>query len=196
MATADFCLCRRNCDCRAFGMALWSIRHCHPPYPSQHVGSEWNWISVVVLRKGQPIARAFGGIFLLEVSPWVFSDSISFAIKTDSRSAAGLALIAYAALLYPLCGFISGHAYPATPVFGVAPCRTTIFTVGVLLMGNWRAMRWLLVIPVIWSAIGGSAAFLLRVPEDFGLIATLVVLIFFYFAHWRGLKVSRHLVST
>ena len=32
-------------------------------------------------------------------------------------------------------------------------------------------MRWLLIIPVLWSVIGASAAILLSVPQDFGLIA-------------------------
>ena len=55
-----------------------------------------------------------------------------------------------------------------TPLFGVAPCPTTIFTLGLLLLSNasWR----LFVIPLVWSAIGGSAAVLLAVPQDYGLI--------------------------
>ncbi len=32
-------------------------------------------------------------------------------------------------------------------------------------------MRWLLIIPAVWSVIGGSAAVLLSVPQDYGLIA-------------------------
>jgi hypothetical protein len=55
-----------------------------------------------------------------------------------------------------------------TPLFGVAPCPTTIFTLGMLLLSNasWR----LFVIPLFWSAVGGSAALLLAVPQDYGLI--------------------------
>ena len=62
------------------------------------------------------------------------------------------------------------------PMFGVAPCPTTIFTAGVLLITGWRVSRWLLIIPVIWSVIGGSAAILLSVPQDTGLIATGVLI--------------------
>ena len=55
-----------------------------------------------------------------------------------------------------------------TPVFGVAPCPTTIFTLGMLLPSN---AAWpLFVIPLVWSVIGGSAAVLLVVPQDYGLI--------------------------
>ncbi|MDH3195550.1 MAG: DUF6064 family protein, partial [Hyphomicrobiales bacterium] len=92
----------------------------------------------------------------------------------------------FAALLYPLWGWLAGHAWPQTPMFGVAPCPTTIFTVGVLLLGPWHAVRWLLVVPALWTVIGGSAAILLNVPQDFGLIATLIVLMSFTVGHWRG----------
>jgi len=41
----------------------------------------------------------------------------------------------------------------------------TIFTFGLLLMATPPLSRWLLVIPSIWSLIGGSAAILLNVPR-------------------------------
>ena len=53
-------------------------------------------------------------------------------------------------------------------MFGVAPCPTVIFTLALLLLSN---ARWRLVfIPLLWSAVGGSAAVLLAVPQDYGLI--------------------------
>ena len=42
-------------------------------------------------------------------------------------------LILFALILYLGLGIVFGHRYPAVPVFGVAPCPTTIFTVGILL---------------------------------------------------------------
>lgn len=62
------------------------------------------------------------------------------------------------------------------PAFGVAPCPTTIFTVGVLMTGPWRMVRWLLAVPFLWALVGGSAAVLPAVPQDTGLIATAAVL--------------------
>jgi hypothetical protein len=95
-------------------------------------------------------------------------------------------------VVYPLWAQLAGHPYPATPVFGVAPCPTTIFTIGVLVMGNWPVVRWLLLIPGIWSVIGASAAFLLGVPQDSGLIVSCTILLVSYFAHWRRLRFVRH----
>ena len=62
------------------------------------------------------------------------------------------------------------------PTFGV-PCPTTLLTLGILSIANGRGSGLLLAIPVLWAAIGGSAAFLLGVPQDLGLIvAALLVL--------------------
>jgi hypothetical protein len=82
---------------------------------------------------------------------------------------AAIALVAYALLVYQLLGVIAGHGLMKGPLFGVAPCPTTIFTVGLLLLGQGRALIALASVPLIWCAIGTSAAMLLAIPEDTGL---------------------------
>lgn len=57
-------------------------------------------------------------------------------------------------------------------MFGVSPCPVTIFTFGLLLMTTGRFSYWLLVIPFIWSVIGGSAAILLDVRQDWLLLVS------------------------
>lgn len=81
----------------------------------------------------------------------------------------GWALVAYAAVVYPLIG-LAGHGYPTMPTFGITPCPVTLFTFGVLLVARGPMPRRLLVIPLLWSLIGGSAAFLLGVPQDWPLL--------------------------
>ncbi len=65
---------------------------------------------------------------------------------------------------------LMGHHYPAMPVFGLAPCPTTIFTFGVLLLADSRIPVPGLVIPLLWSLIGVSAAVHLGMWEDIGLV--------------------------
>ena len=72
-------------------------------------------------------------------------------------------------VVYPLLGLGFGHSYPRAPMFGVAPCPTTIFTFGILLWSNKSVPAYLLVIPFLWSIVGMSAAVSLRVPQDYGL---------------------------
>ena len=94
---------------------------------------------------------------------------MSFVARRDLRTLSGLTLIAYAMLLYPLFGLWAGHSLMAEPMFGVTPCPTVIFTLGLLVIahGRWRA--WLSIIPILWSLIGLSAALQLGMAEDFGL---------------------------
>ena len=80
--------------------------------------------------------------------------------------------MAYAAIAYPLIGVATGHRYPEMPMFGVTPCPVTIFTFGMLLLTMRPVPRWLLVIPFVWSLIGGSAAILLNVPQDWLLLVS------------------------
>jgi hypothetical protein len=126
-------------------------------------------------REINPAAVAFGALFLAQAALFGWQGGVrgrlQIKLAADARSAAGLLAIAYAMLGYPLLGFALGHVYPAAPAFGVAPCPTTIFTLGMLLLARPAAPALLFAIPLAWTAVGGSAAFALRMPEDLGLVA-------------------------
>lgn len=88
----------------------------------------------------------------------------TFVWTRSPRHIAASMLLGYA-LLYPLLVVLAGHAWPRAPAFGV-PCPTTLFTAGLLLAATPPVRWWLLVVPVLWSAIGGSAAVLFGVTPD------------------------------
>jgi hypothetical protein len=140
------------------------------------IGYHWLYFAPI-----NPIARVFAAVFVVQVVllAWaaLMRPDLRLAVRGDLVSKLGLACIGFAILLYPALGWLVGHRYPAVPMFGVAPCPTTIFTIGVLLQAPWREVRWLLVIPGLWAAIGGSASVLLGVPQDYGLLAALVLLV-------------------
>jgi hypothetical protein len=94
-----------------------------------------------------------------------------FAVASGFRGWAAAVLVAYSFVVYPLVGLLGTHPYPETPLFGVAPCPTTIFTLGLLLLVRHPRPWVLAAIPLLWSLVGGSAAFLLDVPQDLGLLA-------------------------
>ncbi len=137
-----------------------------------------------------PVARLFAVVFVAQALLLVWAAMARPGLRlTPGRGLAsilGLACIGFAILVYPALGWLAGHRYPAVPMFGVAPCPTTIFTVGVLVQGQWREVRWLLVIPGLWAAIGGSAGVLLGVPQDMVLVASLGLLVVIAWGHWRG----------
>ena len=126
-----------------------------------------------------PAAWVFGIVFILQgllfLVAGTFLGKLSFRFKLESLPLLGAFFILYAMVIYPLLGLFFGHVYPAAPMFGVAPCPTTIFTIGVLLWAAKKVPGYLLIIPFLWSLIGMSAAINLRVPQDYGLVAAVVI---------------------
>lgn len=129
-----------------------------------------------------PIAKAFAAFFLLQsilfAMSVLFPGDLRFEVRATLRSAAGVSFIAYALLIYGLLGYWAGHGLMAGPMFGVAPCPTTIFTIGMLLLARGKWLVWLSIIPILWSLVGLAAALQLSIPEDFGLPAAGLVLAF------------------
>lgn len=120
-----------------------------------------------------PLAMGFAFLFVLQALLFVLAaisaNKLLFVVEQNVRSAAGLCLIVYALLIYPILGILAGHGLMAGPMFGVAPCPTTIFTIGVLLLARSRWVPWLSIIPILWSLVGLAAALQLGIPEDLGL---------------------------
>ena len=125
------------------------------------------------------MAYGFGALFVVQAAAFVYAGvyqgRMVFNFNAGPAGWTGLAFVFYAAALYPLLGLAMGHSTSELPMFGVTPCPVTIFTFGMLLLTGQPIPRLLLVIPFIWSLVGGSAAILLRVPQDWLLLASGVV---------------------
>jgi hypothetical protein len=109
-------------------------------------------------------------------------DKLAFRFSLRPLPIIGACFILYAMVVYPLLGISFGHSYPKAPMFGVAPCPATIFTFGILLWTTKSVPAYLLIIPLLWSIVGISAAVNLQVPQDYGLviagiIGTILILI-------------------
>ena len=121
-------------------------------------------------------AYLFAALFIVQgcyfLYAGVYRCQIGFGLRPDLATGVGAVFIAYAAIVYPLIGVATGHHYPEMPMFGITPCPVTIFTFGLLLLTVRPVPRLLFVIPFIWSLIGGSAAILLHVPQDWLLLVS------------------------
>lgn len=143
----------------------------------------WAWTGIayhaVFFAPINRAAYAFAIVFvvqgLLFACTGALKRELRFRFTQRAGSWIGMFFVFYAAVIYPLIGFATGHTYPAMPMFGVTPCPVTIFTFGLLLLTTQSFSRWLLVIPLLWSLVGGSAAFLLGVPQDFLLLASGII---------------------
>jgi hypothetical protein len=135
----------------------------------------WAWMAIgyhfAFFAQINPAAWAFGAAYLLAAGLFARharAATLRFGRPFGTRHIAGLVLIAYSLVGYPVIGWLAGHAYPYTPTFGL-PCPTTIFTLGMLLLARHPVPISLYVVPIAWSIIGTVAAIELGVIEDYGL---------------------------
>ena len=137
----------------------------------------WLWMAIVYhlvfFSSINPAAILFGVLFIVQGGIFLlygfYRNRISYRIEHNVYGVAGMSMIVYSILLYPLLGWWNGHIYPASPTFGL-PCPTTIFTFGILLFSISRLPWFILIIPVIWSIVGFSAALNFGMMEDGGLL--------------------------
>ena len=151
-------------------------------WPSQ-LGLALMWLTVgfayhyTYFRQINSLAAGFAGACIVQGLLLLVARNAAKPQETLStwKRVAGWAMVIYSMVVYPLIGLALGHAFPDNPTFGVTPCPTTMFTLGVLTICAGRLPRYLVVIPVIWSLIGTSAALNLGFWEDIALIPAAVV---------------------
>ena len=116
-------------------------------------------------------APVFAGFFVLQAALLVWSGVIradlDFHIERGTRSTVGLILAAFGLAGYTLITCLSGQNAQEVQMFAIAPAPTVIFTLGVLLLAMPRTPWFLTVIPLAWTAVAGTIAWFLKMPEDY-----------------------------
>jgi hypothetical protein len=134
----------------------------------------WAWSAVayhiVFFTRINTAAWLFGALFLLQAGlfAWlgVVRGRLRFVPQQSGWRTSAWALVLYA-LVYPAINAVQHGTWLSIPTFGV-PCPTTIFSAGLLILAVPRLWA-LATIPIIWSVVGGSAAFSLGVRADYAL---------------------------
>ena len=118
-------------------------------------------------------ADIFGLFFVVQALLLLWTGAmrgrLEFRFAGDAVSWIGAGLAVFAMIVYPALGWALGHGWPRAPMFGGAPCPMTIFTMAMLLLAAGRVPLYLAIVPVLWSLIGGTAAWFLGVTEDLAL---------------------------
>jgi len=136
---------------------------------------QWAWSGVAyhaaLFSQINPAAWLFAGLFVIQAGLLIWyglvQRRLNFSSGRSTSQLFGYGLIAYG-LLYPVIALVGDHSYPRAPTFGV-PCPTVIVTAGFLMLARDSIPPLLIIVPVLWAAIGGSAAFLLDVRADVAL---------------------------
>jgi|WetSurSiteA1Bulk_404760.scaffolds.fasta_scaffold00408_10 hypothetical protein len=137
----------------------------------------WLWIGIIFnfiyFSKLSPMANVFAILFVIEglifIMAGIIRKDLSFRVKADLYGVAGGLFIFYGVIAYPAIEYLYGRGYPQLLSFGLVPCPTTIFTLGILLWSVRRIPKYILIIPFLYS-LSGVIPVYLGVVEDIGLI--------------------------
>jgi hypothetical protein len=97
------------------------------------------------------------------------------APATRLQRRAGLGLLLFALLVFPLMGPLLGRSWTQAEVFGMAPDPTALATLGVLLFAGVRPVWGLFPIPVAWCLVSGATLWAMESP-DFAVVPLAVLL--------------------
>lgn len=147
----------------------------------------WLWIGIVFCMlywaKTINLALMFGIILIIQGLLFLYASikkNISFSFTGNFIPVIGIVLIFYAMIGYQLIGLFIGHTYPNLFAFGLVPCPTMIFTLGLLLWTDKKIPIYILIIPALFSLVGIEAA-VKGIYEDIGLfvLGLLAVILIF-----------------
>jgi hypothetical protein len=140
----------------------------------------WGWSAIAYhwffFRSINPAAAVLAAFFVLQAGLFTrVAISACNAVIADFslRGVMGGALVLYG-LSYPFISLASGLKYPRLPLFAV-PCPTALITAGVLVASS-GVPRFVSTVPILWSVVGASAAFVLGIRADLALVAAGAVL--------------------
>ncbi|MDD5564580.1 MAG: DUF6064 family protein [Thermoanaerobaculaceae bacterium] len=142
----------------------------------------WLWVGLVfngmylgAITRGAVVAAV---VFVLQgvvlVRAAFSAGGLGFRARADAYGITGGALVLYATLGYPAVEYLLGRGFPRSLPFGLVPCPTTVFTLGVLLWSTTRVPRHVLAIPFLYS-LGGVGPVSNGIVEDAGLVVAGVV---------------------
>jgi len=151
----------------------------------------WAWSGIayhlIFFRAITPVASVFGTAFVIQALLFfylgVWQGRLRFDPIASGRGVLALLLVLYALIIYPILNYALGHSWMDMPTFGT-PCPITIFTVGFLLLLRHQRPLYVLVIPLVWTLIGTSAAWLLDVVPDLGLLVVGLLLLTVTIRQW------------
>jgi hypothetical protein len=137
--------------------------------------AHWAWTGVAYhawyFSRINPAAWLFAALFVIQAGGLLWEGVLHRRLVFDWAGAPRhvvAAIFLMYSFLYPLF-VITSHALPRAPIYAV-PCPTVLFTTGLVFAARPPVRRGLLIVPIVWSLIGSSAAILLGMTPDLMLL--------------------------
>lgn len=154
----------------------------------------WLWVALLFwlpsAGQGFTIGYAFMALFLIEAVLFLIQavkPGITFGTHNKVQTVAGLTMIFYTIVGYPLIGILVGHNYPQTAFIGLFPCPLTLFTFGLLLLTSSTVPIYLFIVPLFWG-LSGALWIYIGMWEDVGMVLGSIIAFVLILRRNRQLK--------
>lgn len=146
------------------------------------LGILWIWAGLIYhityFTEINKAAFGFGALFIIQGGLFLFGKKLVFPIKGVPRDFVAYFLISAGVVLYPIAIYFLEKSVYTIISIGL-PCPTTIVTFGFLILARNSFARYYLIIPIIWTIIGTSAAKLFGVYPDYLMAVAAIIAIVF-----------------
>lgn len=159
------------------------------------LGVLWIWIGIayhiVHFTSINKAAYGFGALFILQgllfLTDAFITKRIKFGFNPGIKDYAAYVFILFGLVFYPVLIYFLEGSLGLTISLGL-PCPSTIFTFGFLMLAGKSLPKYYLIIPIIWTVIGTSAAFNFGVYPDYMMPVAAITALFFLFKDTRKSK--------
>jgi hypothetical protein len=158
----------------------------------------WTGIAFFAVYDNQMnLALLWAGVFMLEavllLVAGLVRTELVIRLRRDASFMVGTVFIGYALVAYPIIGLVGGHSLSTLPTFGLAPCPTVIFLLGMLLLARPPAPTYLVAIPLAWAFTAAPPNLAMGNVPDFVLL--LVAVATAWFIIWRDCSSTAQIVT-
>jgi hypothetical protein len=137
---------------------------------------------MIYFKDFMPIPFVFAILFIIQALIFILEGTIrnriSFQFNADLYGLTGALLLFYALFGYQALEYLLGRGYPEILSFGMFPCPTVIFSLGILLWTGKKFPPYILIFPIINALSGFIPAFMIGIIEDIGLIISGLLTLF------------------
>jgi len=151
-----------------------------------YIGMLWLWIGIMYhlafFTSINKAAYIFGILFILQGLVVLYEtfrgDKLKFQFKGYTMDYIAYFFLIFAIIIYPILLYFLENSIYTTITLGL-PCPSTIFTFGFFMMTTIKFPKYLLIIPLIWTIIGTSAAFNFGVYPDYVMLIAAVIAVIY-----------------
>lgn len=168
------------------------LLHSRLPGKNKFIGSYlgilWIWVGTIYhfifFAEINPAAYLFGGVFILQglliLRETFRKNRIRYSFSSQPGYYIGYFLVIFGLIIYPVIGYLLENSVAKIISLGL-PCPTTIVTFGFFMLTGSKFPKYLLIIPSLWAIVGVSAAIELGVYQDFMMVISAMLAVYFLF---------------